>query len=146
MYVSLLITRTVLPTPPPAPPRVVPGGHEEGFLPHLLKPPLTSYGQRSPGQMLLGQMSHWLSESVLDVPKKLPLKFHQNQVRNSWDIPDMGECARTNVAWTAVTVTVGILDVPSSLHLKFGQNWVSNSWDIPHMNKCRQHKCCLDKF
>ena len=36
-------------------------------------------------QMLLGEMSPWLSESDLDVPRKLPLKFHQNLVSNSWD-------------------------------------------------------------
>ena len=39
--------------------------------------------------------------------------------------------ARTNVAWTYVTVTVksvqnGLINLP----LKFGQNRVSNSWDI----------------
>ena len=33
-----------------------------------------------------------LLESVLDVPRKLPLKFHQNRVSNSQDIPDMDKC------------------------------------------------------
>ena len=28
-------------------------------------------------------------ESVLDVPRNLPLKFQQNQVSNNWDILDM---------------------------------------------------------
>ena len=40
----------------------------------------------SPGQMLPGQMTPRQLESVLDVPRSLPLKFHQNQVSNSWDI------------------------------------------------------------
>ena len=48
--------------------------------------------------------------SVKDGPRSLLLKFGQNQVNNSWDIPDMEwtNVARTNVAWTNVTVTVGI--------------------------------------
>ena len=36
--------------------------------------------------MLRGQMSPWQMESVLNVHRNLPLKFHQNRVRNSWDI------------------------------------------------------------
>ena len=35
------------------------------------------------------RLYHILLESVLDVPRKLPLKFHQNRVSNSRDIPDM---------------------------------------------------------
>ena len=50
------------------------------------------FGQMSRGQMLPRQMSPWQSESVLDVHMNLPLKFHQNQVSNSWDIPDMYKC------------------------------------------------------
>ena len=46
-------------------------------------------GQMLPGQMLPGQMSPWQLESVLDVPRSLPLKFEQNQVSNSWDIADI---------------------------------------------------------
>ena len=38
------------------------------------------------GHMLLGQMSPWQLESVWDVTRNLHLKFHQNWVRNSWDI------------------------------------------------------------
>ena len=38
------------------------------------------------GQILPGQMSPWQLESVLDVPRNLPVKFHQNRVSNSWDI------------------------------------------------------------
>ena len=34
-------------------------------------------------------MSPWQLESVLDVPRNLSLKFHQNWVSNSWDIPDI---------------------------------------------------------
>ena len=43
----------------------------------------------SPGQMLSGQMSLWLSEIFLDVPRNLPLKLHQNLVGNNWDIADI---------------------------------------------------------
>ena len=35
--------------------------------------------------MLPGQMSPWQLESVLDVPRSLPLKFTQNQVNSKWD-------------------------------------------------------------
>ena len=42
---------------------------------------------RPPGQMLPGQMSKL--QSVLYVPRNLPLKFHQNQVINSWDIANI---------------------------------------------------------
>ena len=34
-------------------------------------------------------MSTWQFESVLDVLRKLPLKFHPNRVSNSWDISDI---------------------------------------------------------
>ena len=43
----------------------------------------------SPEQMLPGQMSLWQLESVLDVPRNLPLKFHQKRVANNWDIADI---------------------------------------------------------
>ena len=43
----------------------------------------------SRGQMLRGQMSPWQLESVLNIHRKLPLKFHQNRVSNSWDIADI---------------------------------------------------------
>ena len=39
--------------------------------------------------MLPGQMSLCQSESVLDVPRNLPLKFYKNQVSNSLDIADI---------------------------------------------------------
>ena len=36
--------------------------------------------------------------------------------------------AKTNVAWTNVTVTVAsVKDGPRNLPIKFGQNWVSNN-------------------
>ena len=41
------------------------------------------------GQMLRGQMSPWQLESVLDVHRNPPLKFHQNRISNSWDIADI---------------------------------------------------------
>ena len=47
------------------------------------------YGQMSQGQMLRGQMSPWQLESVLNVPRKLPLKFHQNRVSNNWYIANI---------------------------------------------------------
>ena len=50
------------------------------------------YGQMSPWQMLPGQMSLWQLESVQDSPRNLSLKFGQNRVSNSWDIPDMDKC------------------------------------------------------
>ena len=42
-----------------------------------------------PGQMLPGQMSPWLLESVHEGPRNLHLKFGQNRVSNSWDIVDI---------------------------------------------------------
>ena len=36
-----------------------------------------------------GQKSMWQLEPVQDGPRNLPLKFGQNWVNNSWDIPDM---------------------------------------------------------
>ena len=50
------------------------------------------YGQMSPGQMLPGQMSLWQLASVKDGSRNLPLKFSQNQVSNTWDIPYMDKC------------------------------------------------------
>ena len=105
------------------------------------------YGQMSPGQMLPWQMSPRQMESVLNVHRNLPLKFHQNRVSNSWDIADVELWANvtwTNVAWTNVTME-SVLDVSMNLHLKFHQNRVSNSWDNPDMDKCHLSKCCLDR-
>ena len=39
--------------------------------------------------MLRGQMSPWQLESILNVHRNLPLKFHQNRVSNTWDIADI---------------------------------------------------------
>ena len=47
------------------------------------------YGDMLWGQMLPGQMSQWQFESVLDVHRNPPLKFHQNRISNSWDIADI---------------------------------------------------------
>ena len=47
----------------------------------LRNPP--RYGQMSRGQKLPGQMLPLQLESVLDVPKNLPLKFHQDRASNS---------------------------------------------------------------
>ena len=80
-------------------------------------------------------LDKWQLESFLDVPRNLPVKFHQNRVSNSWDIADVELWANvtwTNVAWTNVTME-SVLDVPMNLHLKFHQNRVSNSWDIANI-------------
>ena len=42
-----------------------------------------------PGQMLPGQMSSWLLESVHEGPRSLHLKFGQNPVSNNRDIADL---------------------------------------------------------
>ena len=47
------------------------------------------YGQMSPGQILLGQMSLLQIESVQDGPNNIYLKFGQNGASNSWDIADI---------------------------------------------------------
>ena len=50
--------------------------------------------------------------------------------------------ARTDVAWTNVTMRVGICQSWSQEPtLTFGQNLVSNSGDIPDMDKYLQDKC-----
>ena len=46
----------------------------------------------SPGQIWPGQISTWQLESVRDGPRNLLLKFGQNLISNSWDIPDMDKC------------------------------------------------------
>ena len=43
-------------------------------------------GQMLPGQMLPGQMSLWQMSIVKEEQGKLPLKFSQNRMSNSWDI------------------------------------------------------------
>ena len=48
----------------------------------------------STGQMLPGQMSSWQLGCVKDGARNLRLKFGQNRVSNSWDIPDMDKCHR----------------------------------------------------
>ena len=51
--------------------------------------------------MLPGQMPLWQLESVLDVSRNLPLKFHKNRVSNSWDISDI------EFVWVVVVVVGG---------------------------------------
>ena len=51
--------------------------------------PVMTPGQRSPGRMLPGKMSLWKLAIVHDDPRKLPLKFGQNLVSNSWDNVDI---------------------------------------------------------
>ena len=57
----------------------------------------------SPGQIMPGQMSPGQLESVLDVPKNLTLKFHQNRKETTEIF-----LICTNVALTNVIVTAGI--------------------------------------
>ena len=52
------------------------------------------YGQMSLGQILPTQMSFWKLQCVQIDPRNLPLKFGQNQVCDSWDIPDMDKCLK----------------------------------------------------
>ena len=86
----------------------------------------------SPEQMLPGQMSTWLLESVQDVPRSLSLKFHHNQVpRYSW----YGQMSRgQKLPGQMLPLQLeSVLDVHRNLPLKFHQNWVSNSWDIANI-------------
>ena len=46
----------------------------------------------SQAQMLPEQMSLSQLEYVKKGPRNLLLKFGQNQISNSWDIPDMDKC------------------------------------------------------
>ena len=43
---------------------------------------------------LMAKMSLWLLVYVQDCPRNLPLKFGQNWVSNSWDIPYMDKCCK----------------------------------------------------
>ena len=49
-----------------------------------------------------------LLESVLDAPRKLPLKFHQNRVSTAEIFLIWTNVTWANVAWTTGTVTVRI--------------------------------------
>ena len=60
------------------------------------------YGQMSRGQMLRGQMSPWQLESVLNVQRNLPLKFHQIRGSNSWDIADIEFAVGGGWCWCVV--------------------------------------------
>ena len=68
-----------------------------------------------PGQMLFGQMSTWQLESVLDLPRNLPLKFHQNRVSNSWYIADLKvPCGE----WWVVCKPILVFSLGSKLNKK----------------------------
>ena len=76
------------------------------------------YGQMSWRQMLPGQMSSWQLESVLNVHRNLPLKFHQNRVSNSWYIADIefvwvgvGWCAKSFSCLTQLKVMLGWVEL-----------------------------------
>ena len=53
-------------------------------------------------------MSPWQMAHVKDGPRNLPLMFGQNQVRNSWDIPDMEKC-RQDKCWVLQQLSKGRL-------------------------------------
>ena len=96
------------------------------------------------GQMSRGQMSSWQLESVLDAPRNLPVKFHQNQVsklRYPWYVQmSRGQmlCGQMSSEWSA-----SVKDSQRNLPLKFHNNPVINSWDIPDVDRCCKDKCCL---
>ena len=68
-------------------------------------------------------------ESVLDVPRKLHLKFYIKIRSVTAEIFLIcTDVARTKVAWINVNLIVGtVLDVPRMLQLKFHHNWYSNN-------------------
>ena len=78
-----------------------------------------------PGQMLPGQMLPLHLTSIKDGPIKLTLKFGQDWVSNSWDIPNMDKCRQVKCCLDKCQ-----LDTLRKLPLKFHQNRVRNSWDI----------------
>ena len=82
----------------------------------------------SSGQMLLGQTSPWQLTFIEEGPRNLRLKFGQNRVSNSWDIPDMDKCRLDKCRLDKCHRDS--YDGPRNLRLKFGQNQFSNSWDI----------------
>ena len=78
------------------------------------------YGQMSPEQMLPRQMSPWQLESVLDVPRNLPLKFHQNWVSNSLYIGDI------KFVWVVVVI---FTSNPTKVMLGWVKLWLSWGFD-----------------
>ena len=64
---------------------------------------------------------------VLNVPRNLPLKFHQNQVSNSSDIPENDKRRQDKCCLDKMSQLEMVLDVPRNLPLKFHQNRVSKS-------------------
>ena len=74
-------------------------------------------------------------ESVLDVPRNLPLKFHQNQVSNSWDIPGMDKCHRDN--WNLFSLEI------VSIILSWG--WPEKDFAYPPPTtetQCQHYRSC----
>ena len=84
--------------------------------------------------MLPWQMSLWELASVKEGPRNLHLKFGQNRVSISWNIPDMDKCLQDkywqdkcrHYSWNLFKMVPGTY----LLFLKFGQNRLRNSWDI----------------
>ena len=76
----------------------------------------------------------WTNVTVLDVPRNLPVKFHQYRVSNSWDIPDMDKCHEDKCYMTNGQMSPWqleyVLKIHRNLPLKFHQNRVRNSWVI----------------
>ena len=77
----------------------------------------------SRGQMLRGQMSPWQLESVLNVHRNLPLRFHQNRISNSWDIADI-----EFLWWVVVVVGCGrvckAIFVSNPTYVELSLSWV----------------------
>ena len=66
----------------------------------------------SRGQMLHGQLSPWQLESVLNVHRNLPLKFHQNRVSNSWDIANIEFLWWGGVGWVGFAESFSLQTQP----------------------------------
>ena len=62
------------------------------------------------------------------VGRNLPFVFGQNQVSNSWDIPDADKCRQDKCYQDKCNRNSKNLS--EMFPLGFGQNWVSKSWDI----------------
>ena len=74
----------------------------------LLKEDGVKNGQIIPGQMFPGQMSPGQLESVKDGPRNLLLMSGQNQISNSWDIPDKDKCRQDKGCIDKCDLTVWI--------------------------------------
>ena len=99
------------------------------------------------GQLLPVQMSPRHLESVKDGPRNLPLKFGQNRVSISWDIPDMDNANCFNLFKTLMSSkTSNILALTSfnrsiwSLQLKYLKSSIKVYEMLFHL------KSSIDKF